>query len=158
MRADYPRVRVVAAGALLAGFWLAPPVRLQPAGSEVSSDVCLTLADRPPSGGSSALPLLEGCAALLPDDSELLRDLASAYEAAGRGPDAERTYRLALAHDPWDGPLHVALAKLLQARGALDEAHAHAQVALRIQPNRPAVLRLVADLDRAALDHAGRRR
>lgn len=158
MRADHPRVRVVAAAALLALFWLAPPLRLQPAGSEVSSDVCLTLADRPPSGASSTLPILERCAALLPTDSELLADLASVYEAVGRFPEAETTYRRALAHDSSYGDLHVALARLLQARGALDEARSHAQAALRLQPNRSAVLRLVADLGRGDLAHAGRLR
>jgi tetratricopeptide (TPR) repeat protein len=158
MRADHPRVRVVAAWALLALFWLAPPVRLQPAGSEVSSDFCLTLADRPPSGASSTLPILERCAALSPADSELLADLASAYEALGRFADAERTYLQALAHDSSYGDLHVALARLLHSRGALDEARSHAQAALRLQPNRRPVLRLVAELNRADIERARRHR
>jgi tetratricopeptide (TPR) repeat protein len=157
MHADQPRVRAAVAATLLVMLWLAPPVRLLPAAAEVSSDSCLTLADQPPAS-PSALPILERCASLLPGDSELLADLASLYEAAGRFADAEAVYRHALASDPSYADIHVALARRLAARGALGEARAHAQAALRLQPNRRTVLRLVRELSRVDGDGAGRPR
>jgi tetratricopeptide (TPR) repeat protein len=45
---------------------------------------------------------LEACVARFPRDVELLVQLATAYEAAGRTDDARATYRRAIAVDPRD--------------------------------------------------------
>lgn len=103
------------------------------------------MADRPVDRTVS-VTLLEQCAGLLPDDAELLADLGAAYGAAGLADQAEAAYRRALDRDPDYADVHVRLARLLLQRHATTEARAHAQSALRLLPNRQAVIELLADL------------
>jgi len=133
------RVQILAAAALLCAFWLALPVRIQWASSGPSTEECLSLADSPPSGTPDGLSALERCSALVADDVELMADLGSQYESAGRPVDAEAVYRRALAIDPAYADLHRRLATLLLQRGAALEARVHAEEALRVQPHRRAL-------------------
>jgi len=77
-------------------------------------------------------------------------DLARAYEGATRITEAEATYRRVIAADPDHADAHVDLATLLLSRGAAAEARQHAEIALRIQPNRRAVIELIARASRVA--------
>ena len=88
---------------------------------------------------------LEGCVALDPGDVESILALASAYEAAHRPDDAERTVRRALTIEPHDARAHVALGRLLLARGDRDGARAEGESALGWHVGSAAALRLVAE-------------
>lgn len=134
---------------LLVTFWIALPVRMERASAGPSQGECLTLADRP-ADGPAAIPALERCAALVPNDTELLADLGREYEAAGRLDDAERVYRQAIAVDADYADVRLALGRLLLRRGRAAEARQQADAALHVQPNRPAILALMADASRAA--------
>ena len=135
--------------AIVFGFlWLTVPVTLHRVRDGGSGDACLTLANQPPADPVSALPLLEHCRSVVPDDAVLLADLGTAYETAGRGDAAERAYRQAVTLDPDDGPTHLKLATRLYARGAVADARAQAEHARRLLPNNPAVRQLLAALDR----------
>ena len=59
---------------------------------------------------------MERCRAVVPQDVELLADLAGAYAGAGRLADAETVYRDALSLDPTYADVHVRLATLLLQR------------------------------------------
>lgn len=117
------------------------PVALPLPPSGLSQEACLTLADspvaRPP-----RLALIERCSALYPDDPVLMGDLGSAYEASGELARAEEAYRRALALDPDFADLRLRLGTLLLRRGDAAEAEAEATQALRVQPNRQALLEL----------------
>ena len=69
-------------------------------------------------------------------------DLGSAYEASGQLARAEEAYRRALALDPDFADLRLRLGTLLLRRGDAAEAEAEATQALRVQPNRQALLDL----------------
>ena len=122
---------------------LAVPVRFTAGTDGASTDECLTLADRPPAG-ATAVSQLERCSALAPNDVELIADLGALYESAGRAGDAEAAYRRALAVDAEYADVHARLAALLLSRGQAAEATAHAETALRLQPNRRSILELIA--------------
>ena len=129
---------------------LALPVQLDRTSDGSSGDDCLRLADRPlPSNPATLIPELERCRSVAADDALLLSDLGAAYAAAGRRDDAERAYRDAIALDPDYAPAHASLAEALAERGERVEARAHAEAALRLQPNRTAILQLLAAIDRA---------
>ena len=66
------------AGAALVALWVGLPVRLPLITDGATHDSCLTLADRAPRD-QSALRELERCAQMVPDDPELLADLAGVY-------------------------------------------------------------------------------
>lgn len=129
---------------VLAGIHAAVPVSLRDAASARTDEACLTRADAPPAAPD--LPTLERCAIVLPEDLELQADLGAMYETAGRAAEAETVYRRALALDAEYADLHLRLARLLRARGAWHDARTHAEAALALQPNRAAVLDLLADL------------
>ena len=99
--------------------------------------------------GESARPRsigdLESCVALDASDVEAMLALASAYEAAQRADDAERTVRRALTIEPHDARAHVALGRLLLARGDRDGARAEGESALGWHVGSAAALRLVAE-------------
>ena len=89
---------------------------------------------------------------MFPADVELLADLG------GRGRShhparSEAAYRRALAIDPGYADLRLRLGGLLMRRGATLEARREAEAALRVQPNRRALL----DLLRAAGEPLGSR-
>ena len=102
------------------------------------------MADHPPSPERPDLvAMVERCSALVPQDVELLADLGDLEAAAGRGADAEATYRRALAIDPDYADLRLRLARLLLRRGAATEAREQAELALRVQPNREALRQII---------------
>ena len=127
---------LLAAAMVLAALWVALPIRMPTAAAQPSTAECLTLADAP----STDLAVLERCRPIVPTDVELAADLAAAYEAAHRSADAIATYQQILALDPSYADVRLRLARLLRAQG--DEAGARSQIeaALRIQPNRKALI------------------
>lgn len=141
-------VRAAAATAILAVMVLALPVQLDRASDGSSGDDCLTLADRPlPPNSAALVPTFERCRTVAAGDAVLLADLGAAYAAAGRANDAERAYRDAIAADPDYANAHVSLAAALADRGERAEARVHAEAALRLQPNRAAIVQLLAAID-----------
>lgn len=130
------RLTILAAACALGALWVALPVRMPAAPAETSIAGCLTMADTP----STDLAALEQCHALVPNDVELSADLGAAYETAQRPADATALYRSILTLDPLYADIRLRLAKLLRASG--DEAGAAAQIeqALRVQPNRRALI------------------
>jgi tetratricopeptide (TPR) repeat protein len=114
-----------------------------------SSDTCLTLADSPP-GVPESILRLERCSVLTPDDVQLLADLGAAYEAAGEPAKAEAAYRRALAVDPDAADVRLRLGSLELVRGDAGEARRQAAAALRIQPNRRALVDLLRAADAAS--------
>lgn len=141
-----PLMRIVATVAVLIVCWLFLPVRLQRSADGPSNEACLTLADHPPAESGTFLATLEQCAVLVPDDVELLSDLGAEYEKSGRAADAEAVYRRALERDPEYGDLHSRLANLLLKRGAVGDARIHAEAALKLQPNRQAVMDILSEV------------
>ena len=95
--------------------------------------------------GTATIADLESCVALDPIDVEAMLSLASTYEAAHRGGDAEAMYRRALTIEPHDARAHVALGRLLLARGDTDEARKEGETALRWHVGSAAAARLVAE-------------
>ena len=128
---------------LIATFWMALPLRLSSSPSAVSNQRCLTLADAEPQAGGSNVAVLRQCAALYPDDLELLVDLGSAYEATGQLQQAEDAYQRAAAGDPGDGDVRLRLGRLLLRRGAIEDARRQAEAGLLVQPNRLALVDLL---------------
>lgn len=141
--------RIASVACVLALFAAVLPIRLNNASTEASAERCVRLADNPPAPGPEALQEMERCRAVVPQDVELLADLAGAYAGAGRLADAETVYRDALVLDPTYADVHVRLATLLLQRGATAEARAHAAQALRIQPNRASVQTLLDAITRS---------
>jgi tetratricopeptide (TPR) repeat protein len=141
------RYRIAGGALVLALFVVVLPIRLNHASNEASAETCVRLADHPPAADANAVNELERCRAAVPDDVELLADLGTVYERSGRTADAEKIYREALAIDPSYADLHTRLATLLLARGSADAARVHAEHALRIQPNRTSVIRLLDEIE-----------
>ena len=133
--------RVGAAVGVLFVFWLGLPVKLPHSDRGASSAECLSLADRPPEG-PSAIPTLERCAAIVPNDTELVADLGRLYETQGRLDEAERRYRQAIEIDPEYADVRLRLGHLMLRRGAAADALEQAEAALRVQPNRAALIEL----------------
>jgi tetratricopeptide (TPR) repeat protein len=140
-------VRRVLVPALALSLWAAVVLPVSPSrGADVAADEeCLTLADAAPAARPDVLAALERCSGLYPADVELLADLATQYEAAGRRDKAETVYRRALAADPGYAELRLRLGRLLLARGAGELARREAEAALEVQPNRQALLDLLHD-------------
>jgi Flp pilus assembly protein TadD len=85
------------------------------------------------------LPTLRKCVAMEPDDIELMTELAASFESAGEWDKAEAEYRHALAIDPEDGDVQIALGRVLLQRGDKAGARREAAGALKVQPgSRPA--------------------
>ena len=103
------RELTLAAGLLCSYYLLLPvaPVRSAVIPGRLQ---CLTVADRPPQ--PSAVPLLEPCSRLLPNDAELLADLGDQYAAEGQAAEAEAVYRRVLAIDPHYADVRRRLAEL----------------------------------------------
>lgn len=123
------------------------PVALPLPRSGPSSETCLTLVDAPLPPGPAALSALERCSAIAPHDAALLEDLGAAYEAANAPARAETAYRQALALDPDAADVRVQLGRLALARGDREEARRDIEAALRLQPNRRALLDLLGAID-----------
>ncbi len=131
---------ILAAAAVLGALWIVLPVRLPAASTEPSIADCLTLADAP----SRALPALERCHALLPQDVELTADLADTYASLQRPDDAISAYQEIIALDPLYADVRLRLARLLRARGDESAARAQIDAALGVQINRGALLEFLA--------------
>lgn len=144
------RTQILCAGGLLLVLWIGLPIRIARSARGPSIAECLTLADRPP-GNATSIPSLERCAALLPNDTELLADLGGQYEAAGRLDEAGRLYQQALAVDPLYADVRLRLGHLLLRRGQPAEAARQAEAALRVQPNRKALADLADEAARAGM-------
>ncbi len=142
-------MRVAAAAALVVVLALALPVQLPSAGGGSWSEECLTIADHPVTG-ADAIPRLEQCATIVPDDVELLADLGAAYETAGRSGDAERIYGQIVTLDDEYADIHVRLARLLLQRRDTVAARRHLERALQIQPNRQSIIALIEQAAGAA--------
>ena len=71
------------------------------------------------------------------------RLIARFYERIGKPTQAEAIYRKALLIDPQYAELRLRLGRLLLQRGAHAEARDQAARALRVQPNRQALLDLL---------------
>jgi tetratricopeptide (TPR) repeat protein len=123
------------------------PTQLAGRSSGITSEECLTLADVAPTRQPGSLSRLEQCSALYPDDVELMADLGAAYEAIDRT-KAELAYRRVLQLDPDYADVRLRLGCLLLARGAASEALHQAEAALRVQPNRAALVDLHNDARR----------
>jgi tetratricopeptide (TPR) repeat protein len=134
------RLTILAAACALGAVWVLMPIRMPAAAAETSIAGCLTMADAP----SSDLPALENCHALVPNDVELSADLGAAYEAAKRPADATAIYRQILTLDPLYADVRFRLAKLLRAAGDAAGAAAQIDQALRVQPNRQALIDFAA--------------
>lgn len=128
---------------ILGLFLLALPVSIPTGASRVSDVECLTLSDSPPVARLDLTGILERCAALYPRDVELLADLGAQYERIGQTTQAEAIYEKALLIDPEYAELRLRLGRLLLQRGARAEARDQAARALRVQPNRQALLDLL---------------
>ena len=74
--------------------------------------------------------------------------VARQHQTEGRPVAAVAAYRRALAKDAVSGYLHLALAEALARTQRLDEALAHAQLALEMEPERREARALVAQLHR----------
>ena len=144
-RACQPTKQVALAGALLSLYWIVLPVPLSQSPALPSTPECLTRADAAPAEGPGAgsVNALERCSALLPADVELMMDLGAAHEAAHRFERAEEAYRRALVVDPEYAEARRRLAALMLRRGAKEDARAQLESALRVQPNRKALLDLL---------------
>ena len=140
---------ILAPAVVVCLYWVFLPVSIPLPVSGMSNEGCLTLADTPAAAENRHLGLLERCSAIYPNDVELLKDLAAAYEASRAASRAEATYRRALSVDPSHAELRLRLGLLLLRRGADAEARHEATEALRVQPNRQALLDLLHATDKA---------
>lgn len=138
-RSRQGRRAALAVAVVLAMLSIGLPVRLPQSSTSASIGNCLTIADAAPAGRGIGAAL-ERCTALLPNDPELMADLGSEYEAAGQPELAEKIYQRAVSLDSDYADLRLRLARLMLRRGAADEARQQAESALRIQPNRKALL------------------
>jgi len=148
-RHSEPVQRLVAAVAVLLVCAMTLPASMAGPSSGVSKEDCLVLAER--QGALAPLTLLEQCSALYPRDVELLDDLGRGYETAEPA-RAETAYVQALSIDPGYADLKLRLARLLLRRGATAAAITEAEGALRLQPNRRAIVDFLAEARQAAMN------
>ena len=97
--------------------------------------------EAPPAGDVN---VLEACVSLEPGALDLMLDLGTAYELAGRWADAERVYRQALDADARDGQIRLQLARVLLRRGDMAGAQREGQAALSVLPGNHDVQGVVA--------------
>jgi len=133
---------VVAAALALVGFAVTLPVALPRPSATASDADCLTISDPPPTPGPAGRAALERCRTLYPDDAELLADLGDEYDAANDPARAEAAYRQALSVDPGLADVRLKLGRLLLRGGRREDALREAEAALRVQPNRSALIDL----------------
>jgi tetratricopeptide (TPR) repeat protein len=93
-------------------------------------------------GPGREMATIERCLALNPRDIELMLDLGSLYEAAGRFDRAEELYRRGLSVDSRDGDLHIRLGEALFQRGDVSGANNEVGLALMLQPHSSRALAL----------------
>jgi tetratricopeptide (TPR) repeat protein len=145
---NFPRPGLLAPAIVIGLFAAALPVPLAPEAAGDPAGQCLTAADSDPGSPRADVALLERCSALYPGDVELLAELGAGYEAASPT-RAEATYRQVLVLDPEHAEVRVRLARLLLRRGAAAEAVREAEAALRVQPNRQAILDVIKNAENA---------
>jgi cytochrome c-type biogenesis protein CcmH/NrfG len=137
----HQRPGLLAPALVLCLFAAVLPTQLAGRSAGVTNEECLTLADAPAAKQPDRLARLEHCSALYPDDVELIADLGALYESIDRM-KAELAYTRALMLDPDYADVRLRLGRLLLSRGADAEALKQAEMALRVQPNRAALLDL----------------
>jgi tetratricopeptide (TPR) repeat protein len=135
------RPSLLAPAAVLCLFAAVLPTQLAGRSAGITNEECLTLADAPAAKQPDRLARLEHCSALYPDDVELIADLGGLYESTDRT-KAELAYIRALKLDPDYADVRLRLGRLLLARGAAADALKQADLGLRVQPNRAALLDL----------------
>src|SRR4051794_19191183 len=94
----------------------------------------------------SAQRLFEQAVASEPDRPAAYFNLAHVFLRLGDAINCERVARVAVCLAPDDADQHVVLAQTLSAQGRIREALVSASHAVRLAPQRPDALRLVADL------------
>jgi tetratricopeptide (TPR) repeat protein len=137
--------QILCAAVMVAILWAALPAPIpQPATGPIN-ELCLSLGDTLPANPASAeaLQTLERCSTLLPEDAELNAALGVAYESVHNFARAESAYQRALAIDPSYADVRLRLGHLMLRRGATEAAGQQARAALRVQPNRQALLDLL---------------
>lgn len=137
---NHDRPSLLAAIAVVSLLIAVLPASMAKPASGVSQQECLTLGDRPVTQGAT-VALLEECSALYPDDVELLERLAVAYQTADSD-RAIRIYTRALELDPSFADLRLRLGRLLLRQGDPAGTLQQVDAALRVQPNRQALLSL----------------
>lgn len=147
---------IVCAAATLALLVAALPAPIPQTPSGAINELCLSVRDTSPADPASAesLQKLERCSTLLPKDAELQAALGAAYESVHNFALAESAYQRALAIDGAYADVRLRLGHLMLRRGAADAAGHEARAALRVQPNRQALLDLLAQ---SAVDATGTR-
>ena len=118
-----------------------PSQENEPAAPEASADLALEEAIRKADaayeagGFLAALNLVEKAREMAPDNTEVLSRLGFVLAKNDEDFKAMETYKAALALDPEDDTIHSALASLYRKKGMSQEAEAHYQEAIRIDPD-----------------------
>jgi tetratricopeptide (TPR) repeat protein len=135
------RKQLFVAAALLGVFWIALPVPLPPGAAGESTMSCLS-ESADPLRQPVPIETLEECSRQLPADVELLASLGDRYALDGRVEQAETAYQRVLENDPDYADVRRRLAALMLRRGETAAARKQIETALRVQPNRQALLDL----------------
>ena len=138
------RLRIALAVIVLVVLAAGLPVTLGSSAPQLSTEDCAS------SSVAVSIERLEQCVALFPSDPELLADLGRRYEQAHQTGRSEQLYRRALTLDPDYADLRLRLGRLLLQQGKSEEARRQATAALRIQPNRTALIDLLQQAEGGA--------
>jgi cytochrome c-type biogenesis protein CcmH/NrfG len=118
--ATVPLARLLVTGILLGLAGL--PNQTPPIAGALSNETVRCELDPP-----RDVPALEACVRQAPRDVELLLELGTAYEEAGRFDDARQVYRRAVEADPRDAGARVQLGAMLRRVGDLEGADGAAE-------------------------------
>jgi tetratricopeptide (TPR) repeat protein len=135
--ATVPLARLLLTGVLLALAGL--PKQTPPTAGDVSNETVRCELD-PPRDVSA----LEACLVRAPRDVELLLDLGTAYETAGRFENARAIYRRAVEADPRDAGARIQLGEVLRQFGDVEGARREGALAAELRPHDPVVRALVS--------------
>ena len=135
--ATVPLARLLLTGVLLALTGL--PNQTPPAAGDISNETVRCELDPP-----RDVPALEACVVRAPRDVELLLDLGTAYETAGRFEDARAILRRAVEADPRDAGARIQLGEVLRQFGDVEGARREGELAAELRPHDPVVRALVS--------------